>query len=270
MRALSSTVFASPLLAFATVSLSVILQTPALAEKLNVNTDPNPGAVEQPAAIPGAPISLLSGFEASLKGKPASTHSRGKSLVTIDQNQISPPLNEDVPGGTLAPTDPKSRKAFKQSRQASLTEPTSARIEAAEGTQPTEEAIPKGGSVRALIARHAANNNVPFHLADAIIKVESRYNPGARNGVNLGLGQINLRTARGLGYSGGAGGLMNADTNLAYSIKYLGVAYRLAHGDTCGAVMRYQNGTGSTRFTGANRAYCAKVKAHVGSDVASK
>ncbi len=115
---------------------------------------------------------------------------------------------------------------------------------------------------RSLIAQHAAANGVPFALADAVVKVESRYNPNARNGPSLGLAQINLRTARGLGYSGNAGGLLNANTNLTYAMRYLGQAYRLAGGDTCGTVMRYQNGTASTHFSGANRAYCSKVKSH--------
>lgn len=122
---------------------------------------------------------------------------------------------------------------------------------------------PKSG-VRSLIAQHAAANGVPFHLADAMVKIESRYNPRARNGVNLGLGQINLRTAQSLGYRGGAAGLFDANTNLTYSVKYLAQAYRLAKGDICGAVTRYQNGFGATRMNGANRSYCAKVKAHQG------
>ena len=122
---------------------------------------------------------------------------------------------------------------------------------------------PKSG-VRALIAQHAAAYGVPFHLADAMVKIESRYNPKARNGVNLGLGQINLRTAQGLGYKGGAAGLFDANTNLTYSIKYLAQAYRLARGEVCGAITRYQNGFGATRMNGANRAYCSKVKAHIG------
>ena len=111
----------------------------------------------------------------------------------------------------------------------------------------------------ALIAHHAAMNNVPFFLANSMIRIESRYNPTARNGANLGLGQISLSTAKSLGYSGAAQGLMDANTNLTYSIKYLAQAYRLASGDTCGTVARYQNGLRSTRRSAANRAYCAKV-----------
>jgi soluble lytic murein transglycosylase-like protein len=119
-------------------------------------------------------------------------------------------------------------------------------------------------SVRPMIARHAAANNVPVALADAVVRVESRYNPRARNRANLGLTQISHRTARGIGYSGSAAGLFHADTNLRYGIKYLGMAYRMARGDICGTIMRYQSGLGATRMNGANRAYCGKVRALMG------
>lgn len=111
----------------------------------------------------------------------------------------------------------------------------------------------------ALIQQYAAANNVPFFLANSMIRIESRYNPNARSGPNLGLGQISVSTAKSLGYGGSAQGLMHPETNLTYSIKYLAQAYKMASGDTCGTVMRYQNGLRSTRMSAANRAYCAKV-----------
>lgn len=129
----------------------------------------------------------------------------------------------------------------------------------AAGTARAEE-----GAVRPLIARHAAANNVPVALADAVVRVESRYNPRARNRANLGLTQISHRTARGIGYSGSAAGLLEADTNLRFGIKYLAMAYRMAGGDVCGTIMRYQSGLGARRMNGANRAYCGKVRALMG------
>ncbi len=111
----------------------------------------------------------------------------------------------------------------------------------------------------ALIAQYAAKHQVPVALADAVIRIESRYNAHARNGPNLGLGQINLKTAHSLGYSGSAQGLLNAETNLEFSMRYLSIAYTKAKGDICGTIMRYQNGLGSTHFTSTNRVYCAKL-----------
>jgi hypothetical protein len=38
------------------------------------------------------------------------------------------------------------------------------------------------------------------------------------------------------------------------------VAYKLAGGDTCGTILRYQAGHRAQAMTGAARAYCAKVQ----------
>ncbi len=118
----------------------------------------------------------------------------------------------------------------------------------------------KGAALKPLIVRHASENGLPYELADAVVRLESRYNPGARNGLNLGLTQINLRTAQSLGYEGGTAGLLEAETNLRYGLKYLAQAYKLAGGDICGTILRYQFGHRTTAMTRASRAYCAKVK----------
>jgi soluble lytic murein transglycosylase-like protein len=116
------------------------------------------------------------------------------------------------------------------------------------------------GRYRDLIARHAAANGVPFGLADAVVRIESRYNPGVRHGGAVGLMQIKPQTARGLGYGGGAAGLLHPETNLRWGMLYLAQAYRMSKGDTCATVMRYQSGHGATRMSGANRVYCAKAR----------
>jgi len=119
--------------------------------------------------------------------------------------------------------------------------------------------------LRPLIARHASANGLPFALADAVVRVESRYNAGARNGPNLGLTQINAGTARALGYQGGAAGLFDPDTNLRYGFRYLARAYELADGDTCGTILRYQSGHRAQTMTRAARTYCAKVQTLIAS-----
>jgi soluble lytic murein transglycosylase-like protein len=120
-----------------------------------------------------------------------------------------------------------------------------------------------------LIARHAQENGVPFALADAVVRIESRYNPDVSNAGAVGLMQIKTQTARGLGYDGGAAGLKHPETNIRYGMKYLGQAYRMASGDTCGTVMRYQSGHYATRLNGANLTYCSKARSIMGSKVAS-
>ena len=112
----------------------------------------------------------------------------------------------------------------------------------------------------ALIARFAAENGVPFALADAVVRIESRYNPTVHNAGAIGLMQIKHQTARGVGYGGSAAGLQQPGTNLRYGMKYLAQAYRMSGGDTCATVMRYQSGHGAVRANSANRAYCAKAR----------
>lgn len=134
-------------------------------------------------------------------------------------------------------------------------------VEAKEKPARAALAAPAGSDgLKALVARHAAANGVPFSLADAIVRVESRYNPRAAHAGNYGLMQIRHQTARGMGYSGGAGGLLDAETNARYAMKYLALAYRAAGGDTCRTIMKYQSGHMAERMSGANRTYCAKVR----------
>jgi hypothetical protein len=61
-------------------------------------------------------------------------------------------------------------------------------------------------------------------------------------GGTIGLMQIKLATARGLGYAGDAQGLRDPDTNLAYGTKYLAGAYRAANGDHARAMHYYASG----------------------------
>ena len=58
----------------------------------------------------------------------------------------------------------------------------------------------------------------------------------------MGLMQIKLATARGLGYTGSARGLLDAETNLTYAVKYLAGAYRVAGGNHDRTIMHYARG----------------------------
>jgi hypothetical protein len=98
------------------------------------------------------------------------------------------------------------------------------------------------GNLDALIARHAAANNVPEELVRRVIKRESGGNPRAVSNGNFGLMQIKLATARGLGYRGTAAGLLDADTNMTYAVKYLAGAYNVAGGNHGRAVHYYAAG----------------------------
>src|SRR5215813_3848842 len=94
----------------------------------------------------------------------------------------------------------------------------------------------------ALIARHAAANNLPEDLVRRVIKRESGGNPRVISAGNYGLMQIKLPTARSMGYTGTAAGLLDADTNMTYAVKYLAGAYRVAGGNASRAVHYYASG----------------------------
>jgi hypothetical protein len=94
----------------------------------------------------------------------------------------------------------------------------------------------------ALVAKHAAANGVPEHLVRRVIRIESRGNAATVHRGNYGLMQIRLATARGVGYSGDANGLLDPDTNLTYAVRYLAGAYRAAGCDADRAVKYYQRG----------------------------
>ena len=99
-----------------------------------------------------------------------------------------------------------------------------------------------GNNLDALIARHAAANNVPETLVRRVIKRESGGNARAVSKGNFGLMQIRLGTARGMGYRGSAAGLLDADTNMTYAVKYLAGAYHAADGNANRAVHYYAAG----------------------------
>ncbi|WJS83501.1 lytic transglycosylase domain-containing protein [Paracoccus sp. TOH] len=96
--------------------------------------------------------------------------------------------------------------------------------------------------LRRLINKYAAEYDVPTDLVHRVIIRESRHRPGARNGPYYGLMQILPATARGMGYQGSAQGLLDAETNLKYGVKYLRGAYMVADGNKDAAVKWYARG----------------------------
>ena len=96
--------------------------------------------------------------------------------------------------------------------------------------------------MRALVRKWAAIHDIPESLLHRVIQRESDYNPGARNGPYYGLMQILPATARGMGYQGSPQGLLDAETNLKYAVKYLRGAYMVADGNQDAAVKWYSRG----------------------------
>ncbi len=112
----------------------------------------------------------------------------------------------------------------------------------------------------ALVTKIAKKHGVPAALANAVVTVESNYNPGVRGGAGeVGLMQIKPATARGMGYRGGTKALYDPATNLEWGMRYLAEAHRRAGGDTCGTILRYNAGHYARRMNPISKRYCSKV-----------
>ena len=96
--------------------------------------------------------------------------------------------------------------------------------------------------INGMAASAASAAGIPVSLVERVIKRESGGNPRAVSSGNYGLMQIRLGTARAMGYSGSAEGLLDAQTNMTYAVKYLAGAYRAAGGNHDQAVSYYASG----------------------------
>jgi soluble lytic murein transglycosylase-like protein len=112
-----------------------------------------------------------------------------------------------------------------------------------------------------LIENKATKHGVPLALAHAVVRVESNFDPRLTGrGTTIGLMQIKHPTAQAMGFTGTAQDLIEPETNLEWGMRYLARAHRLAKGDVCGTVMRYQGGLQATQMSAAAIPYCGKVK----------
>jgi soluble lytic murein transglycosylase-like protein len=96
--------------------------------------------------------------------------------------------------------------------------------------------------LRGLINKWADFYEVPRPLVHRLAIRESTHRPEARNGPYYGLLQILPATARGMGFQGNSGDLLNPDVNLKYGVKYLRGAWLLADGDHDTAIKWYARG----------------------------
>lgn len=98
------------------------------------------------------------------------------------------------------------------------------------------------GKIDALISYYSAYYEVPEKLIKQVVNRESTYNPSARNGIHIGLMQINPQTARTMGHTGSNADLYDPATNLKYGVKYLAGAYLVAEQNSTKADKLYQSG----------------------------
>jgi hypothetical protein len=113
----------------------------------------------------------------------------------------------------------------------------------APGAPIPETADASNPQLNKLITRYAGLYGVPESLVHRVVHRESKYDPKAyhKNGY-WGLMQIKYSTAKSMGYDGPASGLLDAETNLKYAIKYLRGAWLVAGNKNDDAIKLYARG----------------------------
>lgn len=245
------------MLAIAGFGTSALMAVPQAWASGGENAPISPDQAEQFLSVAAVEAAAFADEEGAMEAPEPDTKAAGKSKPkeAVVSRSAKPQVSktEEIQPEKAGKATPSPEEADQQT----VSMPAS--VIGAGSKARTSDAT-RAHALKPLIARYASENGLPYELADAVVRIESRYNAGARNGPHMGLTQINVRTAQSLGYKGDAAGLLDAETNLRYGLKYLAGAYKLAAGDTCGTVLRYQFGHRTQTMTAASRAYCAKVK----------
>jgi Transglycosylase SLT domain len=116
----------------------------------------------------------------------------------------------------------------------------------------------------ALLQREAARTGLPPDIADAVVSIESGYDPSVIGDVGeVGLMQVRPETAALLGFRGDLAELARPEVNIHYGVAYLAEAWRLANGDLCRALMKYRAGHGEELMSPLSATYCWRARAHL-------
>lgn len=154
----------------------------------------------------------------------------------------TPSANPLAASNTVAATSTAAAAVASEEKVASI----APKVEGSVTSSEAVATIPMGDDSRAdvdrLISEYATLYEVPVELVRRVVKRESNFFPGAHNNGHWGLMQIKHATARGMGYQGAAKGLLDAETNLKYAVKYLRGAYLVADGNHDLAVRYYARG----------------------------
>lgn len=173
------------------------------------------------APVEGAPIPIVAD---------ASAADTNIADASVAQGALPAPAQPGVPVPTAAPQVGTQVASLDPSIM-----PAVAYAAPDAGAKAPEEIEP-------LIQKYAAIYEVPADLVRRVVRRESTYNPLAYSRGHWGLMQIKHSTARGMGYDGPANGLLDAETNLKYAVKYLRGAWLVAEGDGARADKLYQRG----------------------------
>ncbi len=114
------------------------------------------------------------------------------------------------------------------------------------------------------VRRLAAALRVPIDLADAVVMVESAYDPHAVGLVDdIGLMQVRPAIARQLGFDGTIQDLFDPETNVRLGMTYLAGAWERSGGNLCQALMKYRAGWDETEMSALSLEYCRRAVVHL-------
>lgn len=115
--------------------------------------------------------------------------------------------------------------------------------------------------IRKIIEREAKSTDLPADLAEAVVFVESGYNPAVIGSAGeIGLMQVRPETAAMLGFRGSNAELAEPDVNIHYGVLHLSQAWRLSGGDLCRALTKYRAGHGEDEVTARAQVYCNRAR----------
>jgi soluble lytic murein transglycosylase-like protein len=156
-----------------------------------------------------------------------------KTLAVAEPNSAEPPKAPDDPKADVEKTSDMSGPSFR-------------------------------AAIRAMVEQEAQKAGLPPDIADAVVHIESNYDPTVIGGVGeIGLMQVRPGTAAMLGFRGSAEELARPEINIHYGVAYLSKAWRLADGDLCRTLMKYRAGHGEEVMTARSVNYCNRAKGHL-------
>lgn len=165
--------------------------------------------------------------------------------IALDEDELTPDmqaLQSVIP--IPRPDAPALAYASRPASVASLQAvDTRSQFPPAPGDPLPETASASPAELTKLIKRYAGLYGVPESLVHRVVHRESRYDPKAYHKDGYwGLMQIKYATAKSMGYEGPPAGLLDAETNLKYAIKYLRGAWLVADNSNDNAIRLYARG----------------------------
>jgi soluble lytic murein transglycosylase-like protein len=112
-----------------------------------------------------------------------------------------------------------------------------------------------------IVNQYSEEAGIPDALVRAVVRVESDWDQSMTGlAGEIGLMQIKPETARDMGFVEQDDKLYDPETNIRWGVRYLAEAWRLADGNVCQTVLKYQAGHQAVKMTQAATEYCARVR----------